>query len=77
MGAVGADLERMQRQALVVDRTRRRGEVVDEIDVLDLERLGEVVIEEPEAGRRMCSMFWSEPVSRLSRQITRWPWASR
>ena len=25
----------------------------------------------------MCSMFWSEPVSRLSRQITRWPLASR
>ena len=28
-------------------------------------------------GLSMCSMFWSEPVSRLSRQITRWPLASR
>ena len=34
VGAVGADLERVQRQPQVVDRARRRGEVVDEVDVL-------------------------------------------
>ena len=33
VGAVGADLERVQRQPQVVDRARRRGEVVDEVDV--------------------------------------------
>src|SRR4051794_13957500 len=26
---------------------------------------------------RMCSMFWSDPVSRLSTQTTRWPFSSR
>ena len=75
VGAVGADLERVQRQAQVVDRAGRRGEVVDEVDrLVDVERLGQVVLQEGEVARRaMCSMFCSEPVSRLSTQITRWP----
>jgi hypothetical protein len=34
MRAVGADLQRVQRQAQVVDRRGRRGEVVDEVDRL-------------------------------------------
>ena len=34
MRAVGADLERVQRQPQVVDRRRRRGEVVNEVDRL-------------------------------------------
>ena len=34
MGPVRADLERVQRQPQVVDRGRRRGEVVDEVDRL-------------------------------------------
>ena len=52
VGAVGADLERVQRQAQVVDRARRRGHVVDEVDLLlDEQRLGDVVLEEPELGR--------------------------
>ena len=32
MGAVGADLQRVQRQTQVVDRRRRRSQVVDEVD---------------------------------------------
>ena len=47
VGAVGADLERVQRQPQVVDRARRRGEVIDEVDrLVDEERLGEVVLDE-------------------------------
>jgi hypothetical protein len=43
VGAVGADLERVQRQAQVVDRRGGRGQVVDEIDVLlDEVRLDDV-----------------------------------
>ena len=51
VGAVGADLERVQRQAQVVDRAGRAGEVVDEVDApVDLEMLGHVVIEEDEVA---------------------------
>ena len=50
MGAVGADLEGVQRQARVVDRARRRGEVVDEVDrVVEEERLGDVAVQRDEA----------------------------
>jgi hypothetical protein len=51
MGAVGADLERVQRQAQVVDRRGRGGEVVDEVHrLLDEERLDDVVVEVDELG---------------------------
>ena len=44
--AVGADLERVQRQPQVVDRRRRRGEVVDEVDrLVHEERLDDVVVD--------------------------------
>ena len=78
MRAVGADLQRVQRQAQVVDRRGRRGQVVDEVDrLLDEVRLDDVRAEVHEPlGSRMCSMFASEPVSRLSTQITRCPRAS-
>ena len=43
VGAVRADLERVERQPRVVDRGRRRGHVVDEIDrLLDLVVLRDV-----------------------------------
>ena len=43
MGAVGADLQRVQRQAQVVDRRGGRGEVVDEVDgLVDEVRLDDV-----------------------------------
>ena len=63
VGAVGAHLQRVQRQPQVVDRAGRRGEVEDVVDRLgDLEVLGHVVLD----GRRrrpsrMCSMFSSVP----------------
>ena len=43
----------------------------DDVDrLVDLEVLDQVVVEEVELGRRvMCSMFFSELVSRLSTQI--------
>ena len=70
--AVGADLERVQRQPQVVDRRRRRGEVVDEVDrLVDEERLDDVVVHERNSGTRMCSMLARDPVSKLSTQITR------
>src|SRR5439155_3539432 len=47
--AVRADLQRVQRQPQVVDRARRTREVVDDIDrPLDLEVLGDVVVDEEE-----------------------------
>ena len=47
--AVRADLERLQRQAQVVDRARRAREVVDEVDRLrDLDVLRQVVRQEDE-----------------------------
>ena len=76
--AVRADLERLQRQPQVVDRARRAREVVDEVDrLVDLDVLRQVV----RHGRRTpsprrCSMLASEPVSRLSTQMTRWSRAS-
>src|SRR5262249_42260140 len=46
---VRADLERLQRETCVVDRTRRAGEVVHEVDrLLDLEVLRDVVVHEQE-----------------------------
>ena len=49
--AVRADLQRVQRQAQVVDRRRRRGEVVDEVDrLVDEVRLDDVALEEHELG---------------------------
>ncbi len=49
--AVGADLERVQRQPQVVDRARRGGEVVDEVDrLVDEERLDDVPVQERELG---------------------------
>ena len=52
MGAVRADLERLQRQPQVVDRAGRAREVVDEVDrLVDLDMLGEVGGEEDEAVR--------------------------
>ena len=46
---VGADLERVQRQAQVVDRAGRAREVEDEVDaLLDEEGLGDVVVDEEE-----------------------------
>ena len=49
--AVGADLERVQRQPQVVDRRGGRGEVVDEVDrLLDEERLDDVLVQEHELG---------------------------
>ena len=49
VGAVGADFERVQRQPQVVDRARRRGEVVDEVDVLgDVDVGGDVDVTEVE-----------------------------
>jgi hypothetical protein len=52
VSAVGADLQRVQRQAQVVDRARRRRQVVDEVHPLvDEERLGEVVLDEREVIR--------------------------
>src|SRR5260221_2752444 len=49
MGAVGADLERVQRQAQVVDRARRRGEGGDEGDLLgDVDVRGDVDVAELE-----------------------------
>ena len=51
VGAVGADLERVQRQPQVVDRRRGRGEVVDEVDrLVDEERLDDVLVQERELG---------------------------
>ena len=48
---VGADLQRVQRQPQVVDRRRRRGEVVDEVDrLVDEEGLGDVDVERDERG---------------------------
>ena len=47
--AVGADLERVQRQAQVVDGARRAGEVQHQVDrLVDLEVLDEVVLDEHE-----------------------------
>ena len=49
MRPVGADLERVQRQARVVDRARRRGHVVDEVDgLVDLVVRSDVEVEEAE-----------------------------
>ena len=46
VGAVGADLQRVQRQAQVVDRRGRRGQVVDEVDrLIDEVRLDDVDVE--------------------------------
>src|SRR5439155_22786079 len=48
---VGADLERVQGQAQVVDRAGRAGEVKDEVDrLLDEPGLREVVVDEDEVG---------------------------
>ena len=79
VGAVGADLERVQRQPQVVDRARRRGEVVDEVDVLGDRRRSSVMsmLRNSNASSRMWAMFSSDPVSRLSMQITRCPCPSR
>jgi hypothetical protein len=49
MGAVRADLERVQRQPQVVDRAGWRSEVVDEIDVLgDIDVIDDVDVAEVE-----------------------------
>ena len=46
----------------------------DEVDrLVDLDVLDHVVVTNVNASSRMCSMFASEPVSRLSTQMTRWP----
>jgi hypothetical protein len=47
--AVRADLQRVQRDPQVVDRRRRRGEVVDEVHrLVDEVRLDDVDVEQPE-----------------------------
>ena len=51
MGPVRAHLQRVQRQPQVVDRRRRRGEVVDEVDrLVHEERLDDVVVHVRELG---------------------------
>ena len=51
MCAVGADLEGLQRQSQIVDRTRGAREVVDVVDLLvDANVLGHVVRPELESG---------------------------
>ena len=51
MGAVRADLERVQGQARVVDRAGRAGEVVDEVDgPVDPHEFGQIVVDELELG---------------------------
>ena len=58
MRAVGADFERVEGQAQVVDRAGGRGEVIDEVDFLvGEERLGQVVEDEREGVVSMCSTF--------------------
>ena len=53
---VRADLERLQRQAQVVDRARRAREVVDEVDrLVDPDRVRQVVREEDELVRCGCA----------------------
>jgi hypothetical protein len=50
--AVGADLQRVQRQSQVVDRRGRRGEVVDEVDPLFHEvRVDDVQVQVDEVVR--------------------------
>jgi hypothetical protein len=50
MGSVGADLEGVQRQAQIVDRRGRRGEVVDEVDrLIDVVGLDDVDADVEEA----------------------------
>ena len=70
---VGADLQRVQRQPQVVDRRCRAGEVVDEVDrLVDEERLDDVRVQEARTPARGCAaMLASDPVSKLSTQITR------
>ncbi len=47
--AVGARLQRVEREAQVVDRARERGEVVDEVErLVDDDRLADIVVEEDE-----------------------------
>jgi hypothetical protein len=57
VGAVGADLQRVQRQAQVVDRRRGRREVVDEVDRLVVDEVGldDVELQEPELADRGCA----------------------
>ena len=51
VGAVGADLQRVERQPRVVDRAGRRGHVEDEVDrLVDLVVLGDVEHQELEVG---------------------------
>src|SRR3954469_22645496 len=52
MGPVRSDLQRVQRQAQIVDRGRGRGEVIDEVDrLVDVERLDDVREHEAELRR--------------------------
>ena len=52
MGSVGTHFQRVQRQAQVVDRRGRGGEVVDEVDrLLDEVRLDDVGVEVDELVR--------------------------
>ena len=70
MRPVGADLQRRERRAQVVDGARQRGEVEDEVDLLvEVDRLDHVVVDEREVVSRRWAMFSSDPVSRLSTQI--------
>ena len=49
MGSVGANLQRRQRQPQVVDRARRAGQVIDDVDrLVDREMIRDVVIHEDE-----------------------------
>ena len=70
--AVRADLERGQRQAQVVDRRGRRGQVVDEVDrLVDEVRLDDVEVPVDERRRRGCARCWRATPSRGCRRRSR------
>ena len=72
VGAVRADLQRVQRQPQVVDRRGRRGEVVDEVDrLIDEVRLDDVQIQVDEACRSGCARCWPASRSRGCRRRSR------
>ena len=70
--AVRADLERVQRQPQVVDRRRRRREVVDEVDrLVDEERLDDVRVQVARTPARGCARCSPATRSRSCRRRSR------